>query len=101
MTANVLASVGASFGAAVHFGVAWVLPISPTAFFAIMVGGIFLGSILSLYYLLLAFRSDRSWRGRVAWILAFTFAGPLAAFAAWYLLVLCEPVHPHHLAERS
>jgi cation transporter-like permease len=100
LVANVAATIGASFAAAVHFGVAWALSVSPAVFFAIMVGGMFLGVVVSYYYLFLAFRSYR-WRGRAAWILAFACTGPLAAFAAWYLLVLREPPHRlEHAAQR-
>jgi hypothetical protein len=85
------ATAGVLLGAAVHFGVAWMLPLDPAIFFALMVGGIFVGSLLSLYFLLLAFRFHRSWRARIGWLVAFMCV-PLAPVAAWYMFVWREPL---------
>jgi hypothetical protein len=98
LTVNLLAAIGASFGALVHFGFAWVVPLEPITFFAIMVGGILLGVVVSIHYVLLALRSNAS-PGRLAWLLAFACAAPVAAFAAWYLLVLRDPTRPPRVEE--
>jgi drug/metabolite transporter (DMT)-like permease len=95
---DVLAAIGASFGALVYFGRAWVVPLEPVTFFAIMVGGILLGGLLSIYYVLLASRSNGS-PGRLAWLLAFACAAPVATFAAWYFLVLRDPTRAPRVGE--